>query len=167
MRWLLLTASVLLLGCVSAPPQECPACDYECDCPEAVECPESAADASYSGCLWRNISTTAVQDENLTEEPSQAANATAPEHGYGNMTFGEGNFTLLLEDVSLPAGGGEPCAMFSISNASGALMERVVVCPGKDEYWVAPDGHRFRIVVIEAAAGYTREDVWADVIIFG
>lgn len=80
-----------------------------------------------------------------------------------------GNYSLVLEDLLLQAGPDRvSCASLAIYDAVNATrLDRLVACPRENAYWIAPDGHRFRIVVYQTAPGYTNSEKWAQLAVFG
>lgn len=155
MRFMLLALLVLLAGCV----QQCPACE----CP-AYECPEPINETREE-CTAANITTVKI---NETINETNATEAELPEQEMEGIPFANGNYLLVLDDVSYPTTSAEPCGIFSIAHAGNlSVAERLIICPGDSKSWVSPDGHGYRILVKEVAAGYTKETMWADVIIFG
>ncbi|MFA5930301.1 MAG: hypothetical protein WC861_05445 [Candidatus Micrarchaeia archaeon] len=92
-----------------------------------------------------------------------AANLTASIAG---LKFG--NYTLVVEDLSLAGGAGRvSCAIIGIYGNGGSRLAELQGCPGQDSYWVAPDRHMWRIVVYQTAPGYTHNSAWAEVAVFG
>ena len=110
--------------------------------PETVE-NESAAQVEMG--QW-NLTT---QSNDTVDENGQ--NATEKE--YSGIRFGA--YTLLLEDLAPHER--EYCALVRIVGINGTEItdyERAQICPGEDYYWVSPEGHQYRIYVVETAAGY-------------
>ncbi len=175
MRFFLLAVFLLLLGCVSQHVQECPGC--ECNCPQAPQEPAPENDSNQSECYWMNVTVIEEETGNKTEYVAPPPEEPQPDEGGspdspfgvepGDVVFGSGKYVLVLEDVSVPLGDAEPCAMFKIIRASGEVLDRKMICPSEEEYWTDPDGQRFRILVLEVAAGFTKEGRWADVRVFG
>jgi hypothetical protein len=95
---------------------------------------------------------------------SNASNASAAPTG---LQFG--NYSLVLEDLILPAGPGMiSCASLAIyDSANSTRLGRLEVCPGESAYWVAPDGRMWRIVVYQTAPGYAGSEKWAEMAVFG
>ncbi|MDD5096446.1 MAG: hypothetical protein PHY95_02945 [Candidatus ainarchaeum sp.] len=106
---------------------------------------------------------------NLTTESVDAVNEdgqNATEKDYSGIRFG--GYTLLLEDLAPQ--GREYCALVRIVGIEGADImeyERAQICPGDSYYWVSPEGHEYRIYVVETAAGYSQGKIWANIIIYG
>ena len=101
--------------------------------------------------------------ENATQELIQ--NNTEQNLTLEGLEFGE-NYILVLDDLSLDKP--EPCAIVSIYNLeSEENLQQAKICPGEEYYWTSPEGHKFRIVVIETAAGYSYGAGWANIIIYG
>ncbi|MDD5340285.1 MAG: hypothetical protein PHV13_03475 [Candidatus ainarchaeum sp.] len=109
----------------------------------------------------QNASTGNVSNISNGTLPNATANATAPLPA--GIQFG--NYSLVLDDVSIIPSSSEPCGIFSIA-ANGTVVDRFVACPGQSRTWIAPDGHAYRIFVKKVAAGYGGTE-WADVTIFG
>jgi hypothetical protein len=125
----------------------------------------------------------AATNESPSQSPEQAPapeNTTAPfpqENGSAQpaspaeapgLEFGNGSYRIVLEDLSVIPASEEPCGIFSIRSAgSGDVLEKIFICPGDSQQWVGPDNHSFRILVVETAAGYTKEARWARVIVYG
>ncbi len=80
-----------------------------------------------------------------------------------------GDYSLAVEDLSLASGpSGASCAIIGIySNANGSKLAELQDCPGQSAYWVAPDGHRWRIMVYQTAPGYSGAEAWAEIAVFG
>ena len=76
-------------------------------------------------------------------------------------------YSILLEDVA--PRGTEYCALIKIAEVEGTHMEvldRAQVCPGESYYWVSPEMHKYRIKVLEVAAGYANQTAWANIIVY-
>lgn len=155
MRLMLLALLVFLAGCT----QQCPACECPpCECP-TCECPEPVKEE----CTAANITTITT---NKTINETNVTEPELPEQEMEGIPFA--NYLLVLDDVSYPTTSAEPCGIFSIVHAENqSIADRLIICPGDSKTWVGPDGHGYRILVKEVAAGYTKESMWADVIIFG
>ncbi|MDD5172446.1 MAG: hypothetical protein PHF60_05420, partial [Candidatus ainarchaeum sp.] len=75
---------------------------------------------------------------------------------------------LVLDDISLIPTSSEPCGIFSVrSGSDGAILDKMLICPGESQNWVSPDGDGYRIFVVKVAAGYGGQEKWAKVIIYG
>lgn len=98
--------------------------------------------------------------------PSNATNSTVPQRPSG-LDFAGGNFTLVLDDVSLVPNAQGPCGIFSIRDRNGSIIDKLLICPPESQDWVAPGGHLYRIRVEKVAAGYSTRENWAQVSIFG
>lgn len=113
---------------------------------------------------------------NQTTSTNQTLNQTtnqtipyAPSEPEG-LIFSYGEYSLVLDDVAVVTSDERPCGIFSIHDLRGekeTVIDQMVLCPGETKYWLSPGGDRFRIVIIEVAAGYTKETQWAKAIIYG
>lgn len=160
MRFMFLALLVLLAGCA----QQCPACECPpCECP-TCECPEPINETREEAeCVTANI--TAITINNTVNE-TNVTEPELPEQEMEGIPFA--NYLLVLDDVSYPTTSAEPCGIFSIVYAENqSIADRLIICPGDSKNWISPEGHGYRILVKEVAAGYTKESMWADVIIFG
>ncbi|MEW6723052.1 MAG: hypothetical protein AB1324_07350 [Candidatus Micrarchaeota archaeon] len=84
------------------------------------------------------------------------------------IIFGGGRFSLVLDDISVVPVSDEPCGIFSVRDAySGEILDKMLICPGDSQNWAAPEGKIYRILVTKVAAGYTFEEKWAKVYIYG
>jgi hypothetical protein len=104
------------------------------------------------------------------QAPQNASNATSPAQGAiqpEGLPFPGSNYSLYLDDVSLVPNAQAPCGIFSIRDPSGAVMDKLLICPPDSEYWTSPEGHMYRIRADEVAAGYTKTANWAEAEIFG
>jgi hypothetical protein len=106
---------------------------------------------------------------NLTTERNETVNETGQnvtEKEYSGIRFGA--YTLLLEDLAPQERG--YCALVRIVGINGSEItdyERAQICPGESHYWVSPEGHQYRIYVVDTAAGYSRGIIRANIIIYG
>ncbi len=136
-----------------------------------------------------NQSANATSPSNTTNTTANATNTTLPENGTANNTapspgngtnassanqtvpsglrFPDSSYTLVLDDVSLIPNSQGPCGIFSIRDQNGSIMDKMLICPPESVYWTAPDGHLYRIRVEKVAAGYSTQENWAQVSIFG
>lgn len=105
----------------------------------------------------------AVSSQNISIFINASNSSSAP----AGIEFG--NYSLVLEDLTLPTGIDKAsCASLAVYDLeNGTVLDRLEVCPGQDAYWVAPDGHAWRIVVYETAPGYTLNEKWAKMAVFG
>lgn len=162
MRFAYLVLLMFLAGCV----QQCPACECPpCECPQLEEVNETEE------CVTANITITTVQVNQTCNQTINETNITGPELPEQEMEgilFANGSYLLILDDVSYPTASLEPCGIFSIAHAGNlSIAERLIICPGDSKSWVSPEGRIYRILVKKVAAGYTKESIWADVMIFG
>lgn len=126
--------------------------------------------------------TVEINESNEVEEPIDLGNTSVDmdeenftinntSEGTKNKTleglvFGEGDYILVLDDLSLDKP--EPCAIISIYDSNTQeQLEQAKICPGEEYYWTSPENHVYRIVVIETAAGYSYGAAWANIIIYG
>lgn len=133
-------------------------------------CPEDCGPAP--GCAVKSVNenfTTKCIRKQCVKMPLPEANLTVPDENETKegLYFGNGSYVLVLDDAVLPAYEGT-CGLFSIKYASNySTITQFIECPAGSETWISPDGHEYRIMVVEVAAGYTKEALWAEVIIFG
>jgi hypothetical protein len=173
MRIVLIALSVLLLlGCIRQPPENPPPASYPANAsassqpPPAQNITPGESVINESNITARNASTGSVSNlSNGTLPPAPLPDATT------NATVQRpalpfGNYSLVLDDVSVIPSSSEPCGIFSITAVNGSIADRFVVCPRQSRTWIAPDGHAYRIFVKKVAAGYGGVE-WADVTIFG
>ena len=76
-------------------------------------------------------------------------------------------YSIMLEDVA--PRGTEYCALIKIAEVEGTHMEvldRAQICPGESYYWVSPETHKYRIKVLDVAAGYADRTAWANMIVY-
>ena len=106
--------------------------------------------------ITANVTGNVTNEKNKTEEKNETL-----------LFFGQGKYALRLVDVTERGPDKEACAAVEFLYANKTLIDQGQICPGQDYYWTAPDGHKFRMVVTEVVAGYTKETVWAKVLIFG
>jgi len=99
--------------------------------------------------------------ENVTIENETAKNQT---RNLSGILFGDSAYLLVLEDISIP----DYCALMSVDFAANqSQITKIKVCPGEEQNWISPEGRVFRIKVTKTAAGYTKSERWAQVIIYG
>lgn len=126
--------------------------------PAAPDTAGNASSAQVEMGQW-NLTT---QSNDTVDETGQ--NVTEKE--YSGIRFGA--YTLLLEDLAPQER--EYCALVRIVGISGEEItdyERAQICPGESHYWVSPEGHRYRIYVVDTATGYSQGKIWANIIIYG
>lgn len=75
-------------------------------------------------------------------------------------------YLLVLDDIILPATD-DTCGAFSVMEQNGTIVDKLIICEKDSRYWITPDGHKYRILVVKLAAGYTHQEAWADVRIYG
>jgi hypothetical protein len=164
---LIALAMMLMLGCIQLPPESpAPAT------PNATAPAQNQTSQNGTGVQNAPQNESVINESNITAQnpgagnassitfPNATANATAQRPA---LPFG--NYSLVLDDVSIVPSSSEPCGIFSIT-ANGTVVDRFVICPRQSRTWVAPDGHAYRIFVKKVAAGYGGDE-WADVTIFG
>ncbi|MFN7991104.1 MAG: hypothetical protein U0R44_03005 [Candidatus Micrarchaeia archaeon] len=93
---------------------------------------------------------------NQTGEPAKAG-----------LPFAGGKYRIVLDDVSTIPTSAEPCGIFSITDQTGSVLEKMLICPPDSETWTDQDGRTFRIRVLKVAAGYSHQVTWAQVIVVG
>jgi len=103
-----------------------------------------------------------VTNASMNATSANATDQTAPEAVQKGLPFG--NYSLVLDDVSVTP---ETCGIFSIYAKNGTVLRQFVSCPVESVFWLSPEGHLYRIRVEKVAAGYTKEEKWAQVSIFG
>ncbi|MEW5996556.1 MAG: hypothetical protein AB1657_03105 [Candidatus Micrarchaeota archaeon] len=109
--------------------------------------------------------TEASPEVNISVERMETEVENVTEKEYFGIEFD--GYTLLLEDLA-PQGAGY-CALIKIVKINGTMMQefdRAQICPGESHYWVSPGMHRYRIKVIETAAGYSNNVAWANIIVY-
>jgi hypothetical protein len=182
MRIVLVTlALLLLLGCIQQPPAE-------------NVTPGSPAKVNTAGNSMPNVTApqnqtppaqnttgneSVINESNITVQNASipgnatipnATNLTTPNETSSaagqHPTLPFGDYSLVLNDVSIVPASSAPCGIFSITAANGSIMDQFVACPRQSHTWIAPDGHAYRIFVVKVAAGYGGVE-WADAIVFG
>ncbi len=126
------------------------------------------------GALANVTNMTGPSGTNASQNPPENPANTTPGNGTNytanpppGLNFPESNYTLVLDDVSLIPDSQGPCGIFSIRDANGSIIDKMLICPPESQDWVAPDGHLYRIRVEKVAAGYSTQENWAQVSIFG
>jgi hypothetical protein len=99
---------------------------------------------------------------NETTTPNQTEiNETSPLSG---IPFGDGTYLLVLEDISII----DNCALMAVHFAlNQSEITKLKGCEGKDVNWISPEGRIFRIKVLKTAAGYTKNENWVQIQIYG
>jgi hypothetical protein len=183
MRYALPLLVLLLAGCLSqeaaqagpeAPQQPAPAQQAS---PPAGPVPEISG--NISAATQAHADAAAPEPENDTdisangpgadsEAPERPQNASGPDGSEtgGALAFAGGNYTIMLDDVSIIPVSTEPCGIFSLHEKDGSLIEKLLICTGESEYWQSPGGGTYRIHVLKVAAGYSGNK-WAQVIVYG
>jgi len=108
-----------------------------------------------------NVTAAANLGNGTNATSPNAANVTAQPSA---LSFG--NYSLVLDDISVVSSPAEPCGIFSIHAMNGSILDRFVLCPPQSRTWLAPDDHVYRIVVEKVAAGYEGKGS-AEVLTFG
>ncbi|MBD3210577.1 hypothetical protein GF318_04315 [Candidatus Micrarchaeota archaeon] len=104
-----------------------------------------------------------VSPGNFSTNESRNETSAEPEGIY----FADDRYVLVLGDVVLPAYD-SVCGAFSVRDSSNlSVVDNLLICEGNSQTWISPEGQEYRIVVVEVAAGYTKEVKWAEVIIYG
>lgn len=160
MRFICLLLVFLLAGCLE---QQCP----ECVCPQLKQPNITNTSLAEPNCTSANITiihvnqtcNQTIDKSNLSEPP-----VSEPE----GILFANKSYLLVLDDVSVPTSAKGSCGIFSVKYPSNlSVVDRFIVCSGESQYWVSPEGKSYRMVVVEVAAGYTKDVNWAEVIIYG
>jgi len=134
---------------------------------------ENATSANASQNSGNASNASASQNgENETNANENASNTNAPQtsENISGIFFGNNEFVLVLDDVSVAGNSVSSCGIFSIrysENASIVPGSNFLGCPPDSHYWRSPENETFRIRVEKVAAGYTKESRWAQVSIFG
>jgi hypothetical protein len=162
MRIAVLLLALMLFGCLE---QQCP----ECKCPDIVQPNITNTSLAEPNCTSANITIINVnQTCNQTIDVNNLSLSELPEPEAKGILFANQSYLLVLDDVSVPTSAKGSCGIFSVKYAGNlSVADRFIVCPGDTQYWVSPEGQSFRIVVVEVAAGYTKDVKWAEVIIYG
>jgi len=136
------------------------------ECPEGFYCtdylPSKETPDAMGICKLKNT------DYNLTTETTNATslggNKTETEKNSDALAIG--GYVIVLDDVVFK--NNVECAALQMYNKTTMKsIHKALACPGVDTYWVAPNGHKYRIVVTEAAAGMTKNEIWAKIFIYG
>jgi len=148
--------------------QHCPA-----DCGPAPGCAVRAVNENFTAVCQDGIcekvpiiavnltaNNITVNETNASAEEMQEINETEeiPEG------FPIGGYMLVLDDVVVHP---DNCGAFSVRHANGTVIDKLLICEKESTYWIGPDGHKYRILVVKVAAGYTQKENWADVRIYG
>lgn len=138
------------------------ACPSEEECGPAPACAVRAVNESFAArCTAGQCTKVPLSEAEITI--SEQDNETRRKEG---LSFANGSYILVFDDAVLPAYDGL-CGSFSIVEAENySILHQFVKCPSGSEMWTSPEGHEYRIRVLEVAAGYTGEK-WAEAIIFG
>jgi len=84
-----------------------------------------------------------------------------------NLTFGNGEYLLILEDIAIGTGNEIDCGLFRIIYSSDLQeIKRLIICSAQETLWISPKGDSYRIKVVNVAAGYSKNSRWASVIIY-
>lgn len=120
------------------------------------------------------INETEIPETNITTNTSSNATVDQPPEEdepdeLEGLLFGDGEYILVLDDLVLDeTKPGGVCAAVSIVEVETlARLDRKKICKEVDKTWTAPDGHVYRIHLVEAIAGYTGESKWAEFRITG
>ncbi len=183
MRILLLALMLLLAGCV----HEGPSANESASLPPPPNQEPGQGDAGAAPEISGNLSAPsqnesgfpAQPEENLTNASTNGTSPAAPNAGApqnqsgqnesgaaGGLQFAGGNYSIVLDDASIIPVSSEPCGIFSIRDREGAILEKLLICPGESEYWQGPGGQTYRIFVVKVAAGYSGGK-WAQIIVYG
>ena len=84
------------------------------------------------------------------------------------LIFGDGQYSILLDDIAVNPDTNNACGIFSISYTENqSEITKLLICPGVSDYWRSPANHTYRIFVQKVVPGYSKESNWAEVSIFG
>jgi hypothetical protein len=157
-------------------------CPDEFDCGPAPLCAIRAIDTNYTASCINNSckKIPIINQENITANltiPNLTTNITIPENistenksinnktaNLSGLIIANGSYILVLEDISTV----DNCALLSVVYSSNQTeITKLKGCPGKDVNWISPEGRVFRIKVVKTAAGYTKNESWADIRVYG
>jgi hypothetical protein len=154
-------------------------CPDQFDCGPAPLCPIRAIDTNFTAsCINNTCKKIPIKlEENITANitiPNITENITMPvnktlDNKTENTTlsgilFGNGSYLLVLEDISTI----DNCALLAITHSPNqSEITKLKGCPSKDVNWVSPEGRVFRIKIVKTAAGYTKNESWADIRVYG
>ncbi len=176
MRFLMIAAFILLFaGCITplegteknltgAVTENLVSADNETEQPVENESIQNITGAEHKEETLTNVSANITVNEeadldvNITENEGMER-----DYREGLLVFGDGMYALDLLDVTIDA----ECAVFEFIYADGTAIDKAIICEGEDRYWVSPEGHRFRVKVLQVALGYSTNTSWANVIIYG
>jgi hypothetical protein len=139
------------------------------DCGPAPLCAVRVKNDNFTAsCVEGMCKKLPIQAENVTvNETFNESVKGIPEDSQDGTLFGDGKYLLVLEDVVLPRYDAT-CGAFSVQYAENSSeLTKLLICEGKSQYWVSPDGYEYRIKVVAVAAGYSANARWADVRIYG
>lgn len=158
-----LIALSLLLGCAMTPPagqnQSPPAAPPASPPPQPPAAPPASPPPTPPPPEPPPVS------GNITDNQTNQTNETAKPKG---LVFGSGKYMLVLDDVSIIPNSEEPCGIFSVRNATDySTYEKMLICPPESQEWTSPENHIYRIKVLKVAAGYSGQENWVEVIIYG
>lgn len=150
--------------------QHCPA-----DCGPAPMCAVRVVNDNYTAICQEGIcEKTAIMAVNLTANNITLNDTEINETNQSKeeieetqeepKSFPIGGYRLVLDDVVITP---ESCGAFSITDHEGTVLDKLLICEKESQYWISPEGHRYRILVVKVAAGYTFEGNWADVRVYG
>ena len=135
------------------------------DCGPAPGCPTQIINDSFeavcSNGFCEKTELPFMNQSNITEAPENASNKTLSVKG---LKFGQ--YSLVLDDVVLPAYDAT-CGAFSILDQNGSTVDNLLICEKRSKNWISPDGQEYRFFVVKVAAGYSYQEAWADVRIYG
>jgi len=154
-------------------------CPDPFECGPAPGCPIRAIDTNYTAsCINSSCRKMPIQvEENISANISLqniSANITIPSNlsianetftpNLSGLLFGNGSYQLVLEDISSI----DYCALLSVVfHSNQSEITKLKACPTQDVNWISPEGRVFRIKVVKTAAGYTGNESWADIRIYG
>ncbi len=105
-----------------------------------------------------------VNETNVTNTTEELQELKIPD----GLIF-SGRYVLVLDDAVLDSTKpGGACAAVSIWYlGNGSVLDKELVCKDSDKTWISPSGEKFRIRLLEIAAGYTHTAKWAKFRVFG
>ena len=111
-----------------------------------------------------NSTTTDKNNSNpqTMNETTGVVNATKTNDG---LWFGNMSYFLVLNDVATYSTE-DNCGMFTVNDAKNNELAKMIICEGNERAWASPEGKIYRIKVYTTAAGYSKQNTWASVIIY-
>ncbi len=148
------------------------------DCGPAPGCPVQLVNDSFTAmcsdnkCEKAPVASANLTSVNITGNLTEPVNETAEENEVQEPPaipegIHLGGYLLVLDDVVIYPESSEDCGAFSIMLTNGTVVDKLLICEGQSKYWITPEGHKYRIFVVKLAAGYTMQENWADVRVYG